>query len=58
MITTPKSAKEGDTNYSGGKEGSGQPAVVYSADIDLASGKNHSKQHYLDIAALTELLVK
>lgn len=35
----PKSAKEGDANYSGSKEGSGQPAVVYSADIDLASGK-------------------
>lgn len=35
----PKSAVEGDSNYSGGKEGSGQPAVVYSADIDLMSGK-------------------
>lgn len=35
----PKSAQEGDANYSGGKEGSGQPAVVYSADIDLASGQ-------------------
>ncbi|MBP7358620.1 MAG: hypothetical protein KA955_04700 [Prevotella sp.] len=35
----PKSAKEGDANYSGGKDGSGQPAVVYSADVDLSSGK-------------------
>jgi len=34
----PKSAKEGDLNYSGGKEGSGQPAVVYAARIDLLSG--------------------
>lgn len=35
----PKSAKEGDAGYSGGKEGSGQPAVVYAADIDLTSGR-------------------
>ena len=34
-----KAAKEGEINYSGGKEGSGQPAVVYAADIDLASGQ-------------------
>ena len=36
----PKNAKEGDANYSGGKEGSGQPAVIYRADVDLDSGKN------------------
>lgn len=35
----PKNAKEGDSNYSGGKEGSGQPAVVYSAEIDLDSNR-------------------
>lgn len=35
----PKSAKEGDSNYSGGKKGSGQPAVVYAAEVDLTSGK-------------------
>ena len=35
----PKSAKEGDVNYSGGKEGSGQPALVYAAEVDLTSGK-------------------
>lgn len=35
----PKSATKGTPNYSGGKEGSGQPAVVYSADVDLLSGK-------------------
>ena len=29
----PKNATEGDDNYSGGKEGSGQPAVVYAATI-------------------------
>lgn len=31
----PKNAREGDANYSGGKEGSGQPALVYSAEINL-----------------------
>ena len=36
----PESAKEGDPDYSGGKEGSGQPAVVYAAGIDLLSGEN------------------
>ena len=36
----PKNAKEGDANYSGGKEGSGQPAVINRADVDLDSGKN------------------
>lgn len=35
----PKSAKAGEANYSGGKEGSGQPALVYAADVDLSSGK-------------------
>lgn len=35
----PKNAKEGDANYSGGKEGSGQPAVVYAAEIDLDSNQ-------------------
>ncbi len=35
----PKSAQEGEQNYSGGKEGSGQPAIVYAAFVDLASGK-------------------
>lgn len=29
----PKSAKEGDNNYSGGEEGSVQPAVVYAATV-------------------------
>lgn len=33
----PKSAQEGADNYSGGEKGSGQPAVVYAADIDLSS---------------------
>jgi hypothetical protein len=33
----PKDAKEGEAGYSGGEEGSGQPAVVYSAAIDLSS---------------------
>lgn len=36
----PKLAKEGDANYSGGKEGSGQPAVIYAAIVDLTSN-NH-----------------
>lgn len=34
----PASAAEGDANYSGGSEGSGQPALVYAADVDLACG--------------------
>ena len=33
-----ETAKEGDPNYSGGKEGSGQPAIVYAANVDLLSG--------------------
>lgn len=36
----PKSATEGDRNYSGGKLGSGQPALVYAAVVDLSSGKS------------------
>lgn len=35
----PENAKEGESNYSGGKGGSGQPAVVYSAEIDLDSSR-------------------
>lgn len=34
----PKSATEGDSNYSGGDKGSGQPAIVYAASIDQFSG--------------------
>lgn len=34
----PESAKAGETGYSGGKHGSGQPAVVYAAEVDLSSG--------------------
>lgn len=36
----PKSAIEGDSNYSGGKNGSGQPALVYCADVDTTSGQS------------------
>lgn len=35
----PKNAKEGDTNYSGGKEGSGQPSIIYMAEVDLLKGE-------------------
>lgn len=35
----PKTAKEGDANYSGGKEGSGQPALVYATLVDLTTGQ-------------------
>lgn len=35
----PKSAKPGDANYSGGEQGSGQPALVYEAIVDLTSNK-------------------
>lgn len=34
----PKTARKGEANYSGGKMGSGQPAVVYAARIDLTTG--------------------
>ena len=32
----PKTAKEGDANYSGE---SGQPALIYSAEVDISSGR-------------------
>lgn len=35
----PKNVKDGDANYSGGNEGSGQPAVIYRAEVDLSEGK-------------------
>lgn len=34
----PKSAAPGNPNYSGGKMGSGQPALVYAASVDLTTG--------------------
>lgn len=34
----PESASVNEAGYSGGKEGSGQPAVVYAADVDLSAG--------------------
>lgn len=37
--TYTKNATEGTPFYSGGKDGSGQPALVYKADIDLTSGQ-------------------
>lgn len=66
----PKSAEEKDTNYSGGKEGSGQPAVIYAAEVDLTSGKKefnatligHSSPDgsngniYTDVSTLTTAL--
>lgn len=39
----PESAENEDPGYSGGKEGSGQPAVVYLAVIDLRSDKKTFK---------------
>lgn len=39
----PKSAKEGDANYSGGDMGSGQPAVVYAAKVDLMADETTFK---------------
>lgn len=35
----PASAKAGEPGWSGGKHGSGQPAVVYAAEVDLSSGE-------------------
>ena len=34
----PRNARPGEPGYSGGKEGSGQPAVVYAAGIDPDAG--------------------
>lgn len=34
----PKTAQAGEAGYSGGKMGSGQPALVYAAQVDLESG--------------------
>jgi hypothetical protein len=42
----PESAKEGDGNYSGGNMGSGQPALVYAATIDL---DNEIKEYQLQL---------
>ncbi|MCR5454558.1 MAG: DUF2271 domain-containing protein [Bacteroidales bacterium] len=33
----PENAESGAANYSGGNEGSGQPALIYEADVDLDS---------------------
>lgn len=66
----PKNAKEGNSNYSGGKEGSGQPAVVYSTAIDLDSSQKQYKativghsspdgsdsEIYTDVSCLTSAL--
>lgn len=35
----PKDAKERDVNYSGGRLGSGQPAIVYRTVVDLSNGQ-------------------
>jgi len=43
----PKSAKEGDANYTGGKLGSGQPAVVYQVVVDLDSNEKEFKGEFL-----------
>ena len=37
--TYPKDAAEDADNYSGGSEGSGQPAIVYAVTVDARSGK-------------------
>lgn len=42
----PKNAAESDPNWTGGKGGSGQPAIVYAATIDLDSDK---KQYTADL---------
>ncbi|MDR1723964.1 MAG: DUF2271 domain-containing protein [Tannerella sp.] len=35
----PKTASKGEANYSGGKDGSGQPALVYAVGVNLLSGE-------------------
>lgn len=62
----PKNAKKGESNYSGGKDGSGQPALVYSKIIDLetenswtldligySSPDGSSKEIYTDLSLIT-----
>ncbi len=61
----PKNADKNDDNYSGGKEGSGQPAIIYSATISAQTEKTtlqligHSSPDgsdgniYTDISGLT-----
>lgn len=39
-IYYPENAKEGESNYSGGKQGSGQPALVYVAVVEPSRGCN------------------
>lgn len=39
----PKDAKEEDSNYSGGKMGSGQPAIVFQVVVDLTNGQQEFK---------------
>jgi hypothetical protein len=41
----PQTAVVGDVNYSGGKEGSGQPAVVYAAQVNLESQAKQFEAH-------------
>lgn len=36
----PKNAKKGEAGYSGGEEGSGQPALIYRAEVDLSEDNN------------------
>lgn len=43
----PKSAKEGASHYSGGKEGSGQPATVYATVVDLTNGQKEFEAELL-----------
>lgn len=66
----PQTAEKDDLNYSGGKYGSGQPALVYAARIDLSSGQKeyelkligHSSpdgtdgEIYADVSSLTTAL--
>ena len=37
----PQDAKKDEENYSGGEWGSGQPAVVYAAEVDLSKEQNN-----------------
>lgn len=37
----PKGAEPGDTNYSGGEYGSGQPAIVYAVTINATDNKTY-----------------
>ena len=46
----PKSARKGDGNYTGGEEGSGQPALIYRALVDTVDTGTGTALYTLNLA--------